>query len=170
MALLRLSTGFSSWTYKGNVRQRHIIHWPYLQNFPLKKRLCFESNPYNIVLNIYLPGKNLLVTWYCHSNRGKITNSLTSRVFRCRVRGKLMLTDCISSGFSIVKMRRNFRSNAAIAHIKAAGTLPVLGRGADRGGHGPLQFSGRQTIVRFQQTHNQGLRQLFLTGFWDLRT
>ena len=36
------------------------------------------------------------------------------------------------------------------------------------GGAGPFQFSEPQTKVRFQQTHNQGLRQLFLTVSWDL--
>ena len=40
---------------------------------------------------------------------------------------------------------------------------------AIRGGPGPSQFSEQQKQVRFQQTHNQGLRQLFLTVSWDLR-
>ena len=33
----------------------------------------------------------------------------------------------------------------------------------------PSRFSEQQKQVRFQQTHNQGLRQLFLSGSWDLR-
>ena len=37
-----------------------------------------------------------------------------------------------------------------------------------QGGPGLFQFSEPQTKVRFQQTHNQGLRQLFLTMSWDL--
>ena len=38
-----------------------------------------------------------------------------------------------------------------------------------QGGPGPSQFLEPQTKVRFQQTHNQGLRQLLLTVSWDLR-
>ena len=32
-----------------------------------------------------------------------------------------------------------------------------------------FKFKDRSEKVRFQQTHNQGLRHLFLTVFWDLR-
>ena len=42
------------------------------------------------------------------------------------------------------------------------------GRGRQGGGRGPFQFSEPQTKVRFQQTHNQGLHQLFWTLSWEL--
>ena len=34
---------------------------------------------------------------------------------------------------------------------------------------GPFKFLEQQKQVCFQQTYNQGLRQLFLTVSWDLR-
>ena len=37
-----------------------------------------------------------------------------------------------------------------------------------QGGPGPFQFSKQQKQVRFQQTHNRGLRPLFVTVSWDL--
>ena len=42
-------------------------------------------------------------------------------------------------------------------------------RGGGQGEPGTPQFLEQRKLVRFQQTHNQGLRQLFLTVSWDLR-
>ena len=42
-------------------------------------------------------------------------------------------------------------------------------RGVVNGGPRPLQFLKQIKQVRFQQTLNQGFRQLFLTVSWDLR-
>ena len=67
---------------------------------------------------------------------------------------------------------------AAAASAAAASVLEAM-TGDDRygqnhhkgrkGGPGPLQFPEQREHVRFQQTHNQGLRQLFMTLSWDLR-
>ena len=43
-----------------------------------------------------------------------------------------------------------------------------VAKGWPRGAR-PFQYSEQQKQVRFQQMHNQGLRQLFLTMSWDLR-
>ena len=66
-------------------------------------------------------------------------------------------------------IRTSWKSHGSIIH-------PILERSKygkkksyqSGGGAGPSQFSEQQKQVRFQQTHNQSLRQLFLTVSWDL--
>ena len=72
-----------------------------------------------------------------------------------------MLTDWISSGFSIVKMRRNFRSNAAIAHMKAAGIYSAGELGAASETFLRSSFGGKvPTTFQFLDILEQVLQEL----------
>ena len=60
---------------------------------------------------------------------------------------------------------------AALLHRLAGRISNPLSDNESRGRSGrpgPSQFLEQQNQVRFQQTHYQGLRQLYLTVFWDL--
>ena len=71
-------------------------------------------------------------------------------------------------GQEIKRVERNNMRSAKAGGAEGGERGMSRESGGGPGGPGPSQFSEQQKEMCFQQTHNQGLCQLFLTVSWDL--
>ena len=158
---------FSLWS--SNIRERRTI---------LFLTLC-RSTPFNShereqekMPSIHQHWNNMF-----HVFESKVTHLITFFIWRlffklslCRLKGPAEIP---SSWF--LPDAKYFAIAWSITHVFPNYMMVLLlyiiamSRGVIKGGpRRPSQFSEHQKQVRFQQTHNQSLRLLFLTMSWDL--